>query len=310
MPLLTSPRNPPSNSYISSRVSDFHGEKPRDAFERPKLRPIQQQSSLEFPAERQTLPPLSTTISYAPSPSSSGSSTSYNNFTAPASGGTIQTLRGLVPVYTQLNASNNDFRQHASQYHAQHSTSPAQLAPLLQHTSLTRRHDDFSSGLTLPPIDSRFAPAQNEQAKSYCYQAMPYHDVHCPSQQQDQQQPQHPRPQQQSVTSPWPTSYLNNTVPQTSHQALPGFSTLPTPFSGFHGLYAPAQPRSSGTSMLDQQATTNSFPPMSSWGYGPLQPMQVGDLQQPEQVLGSSTLSSGRKASGRRESRKRRSVVG
>lgn len=209
-----------------------------------------------------------------------------------------------MPAYGQLNASknnNNNSRQQVS-HHDRSPASPIQLAPLLQHAALTSHDDHFATGLIQPTFDSRYAPTQNQQAQSYRHHAMPYHDVKYPSQHQ-QQQPQRFQqyPQgQHSITSPLQTSYINNAIPSTSHQALPGFSTLPSPVHDLYDLYVPAQPRSSGTSMLAQQHGS-----MRS-----LQPMQVEYLEQPEHILGSSKVGGGRNGSGRRESKKRRSVAG
>jgi len=274
-PLVNSARNPRSVSYISSHSSSFQSEELRDPFERPTLRPIQQHSFHNVPAERQTLPSLSTTIPYTPLTPTSGSSTSYNNFSANDASHEprLYTPREFVPAYGQLNASNNssNSRQQVS-YHERSPASPTQLAPLLQHAALTSHDDHFASGLTLPP--------------------------------HQQQYPQ----DQHSITSPLQTSYINNAIPPTSHQALPGFSTLPSPFHDLYDLYVPAQPRSSGTSMLAQQhGSMRSYSPS---GYGGLQPMQVEHLEQPEHILGSSKVGTGRNGSGRRESKKRRSVAG
>lgn len=311
---LPSPRNLRPVSHISSQTSSLQSGDTRDSFEHPVLRPIQQQASNANPAERQTLPPLSTTIPYTPLTPNSVPSTSYSHssgsFHHGDHGSRLQTPRGLVPAYGQLLASNNN----TTHQHGYGPVSPAQLAPPFQHAGIRIAQNDHRPGPGTSFLDSKYTPMEPQQAHAYQYSNMFQH------QHQHLEQRQH----QHGITSPLP--YPNAHFSPTTHPALPGFSTFSSPWPGFEDQYAPAVPRSSGTGLAfqsdmhsfsamqrspTQYGGMHPFPlPQSSGLAGGFPPVVVGHLEQPEKILGSSKVGEARRSSDKRSSKKRTSVIG
>jgi len=309
-------------SNIPSQAPSVYSNDIRDSFEEhPTLRPIQQQDFHNIQSGRQTLPPISTTIPYTPLTPTFILGNSYNSFSASSNytdrDFRLQIPRDFIPAYGPLNESNNGpMRPHVLPAHSP--ASSIQLAPLPKHTAFTSPNHNYPSGPAPPGFDAKYVSDERQQFQTYNYPN--YSNVHQPNvnyaihnQEFERQQHNHRQQQQhqqgrQCITSPFRASYNTQS---SSAPVLPGFSTFPSPFPDFHDLYSLGQPRSSGTSARAQQDGIQSFAAVSSTGYGgDLRPMEMGYLEQPEQILGSSRVGAVNKTSDRRASKKRKSVIG